>query len=187
MSYRFNDGYLRPGDDGYVRLFKDGYASFLISDGYNVGLFTNSGTSFDGGKAIVYLANRLTAPDGYNPVGGGWLYAENGDGYWKAPTGLVQSISSTRIVRTFPSDANYTAVQADYQAKIMEFTGIITLARDIILPNVSGYQWTVFNNTTGGLAITFKVTGQIGVTVLNGKRAIIYCDGIDIVRVTPDT
>lgn len=187
MSYRFNDGYLRPGNDGYIRFFKDGYTSFFTSDGYSIGLFTASGQVFDGGKSILYIANRQTAPDGYSPSGGGWLYAENGDGYWKNPLGLIQSISSTRISRAFPSDANYTAVQSDYQAKIMEFTGTIGADRDIVLPNVSGYQWTVFNGTTGGFNVVFKVTGQTGVTVGNGKRCIVYCNGTDIVRVTPDT
>jgi hypothetical protein len=187
MSYRLTDGYLRPSADGYVRLFKDGYSAFLTHDGYNIGLFSTSGTVFDSAKGIVYLANRTTAPDGYQPSGGGWFYAENGDGYWKAPTGLVQSISATRISRAFPSDANYTAVQTDYQSKIMEFTGTIGADRDIALPNISGYQWTVFNGTTGGFNVVFKVTGQTGVTVGNGKRCIVYCNGTDIVRVTPDT
>ena len=187
MSYRFNDGYLRPGDDGYVRFFKDGYSAFLTHDGYNIALFSSNGTVFNNAKGIIYLVNRTVAPDGYQPTEGGWLYSENGDGYWKNTLGQVQSINSTRISRAFPSDANYTAVQSDYQATIMEFTGTIGADRDINLPNVSGYQWTVFNGTTGGFNIVFKVAGQTGVTVGNNKRCIVYCNGTDIVRVTPDT
>lgn len=189
MSYRLTDGYLRPNADGYVRLFKDGYSSFLTHDGYNIGLFSTSGTVFDGGKGIVFVANRTIAPDGYQPVGGGWLYSEGGDGYWSSSNGQVQSINSTLITRAFPSDANYTAILSDYRATILQFIGGTTLTgtRDVIMPNIAGYQWTVFNGTTGGQSIVFKITGQTGVTVANGTRCIVYCNGVDVVRVTPNT
>jgi hypothetical protein len=72
----------------------------------------------------------------------------------------------------------------------MEFTAIgtpLTADRDVILPNINGLQWTVYNNTTSAFNLVFKVTGQTGVTVAYQKRAIVYCNGTDIVRVTPDT
>lgn len=187
MSHRYNDGYINPAPDGYIRISSDGYSIFT-SDGYSVALFSQSGKVFDSGQGIVYLTNRLVAPTGL-PTGGGWLYSENGDGYWFNPVGLIQSISSTRIVRSIPTDANYTAVQSDYQAKIMEFTSGVSLTgtRNVVVPLVSGYQWTVFNNTTGAQSLQFIGTSGTGITVANGKRAIIYSDGTNIVRVTPDT
>lgn len=187
MSYRFNDGYINPGPDGIIRISSDGY-SLLTSDGYNVAFFSQSGKVFDAAKGIMYITNRTTAPSS-SPSGGGWLYTEQGDGYWYNPVGLIQSISSTRTVTVMTADANYTAVQADYQAKIIEVTSSVSLgaSRSFFLPNVSAYQWTVFNNTTGGQSLVFVVNGMSGVTVANGKRAIVYCNGTDIVRVTPDT
>lgn len=187
MSYRLTDGYLRPSSDGYVRLFKDGYSAFLTHDGYNIALFSSSGTVFDGAKGIAYIANRTTAPDGYQPVGGGWLYAEGGDGYWVSSRGLVQAFTGTLATVTYASDANLTVLIDGYRARIMEFAGSISTTRDAVLPNIVGWQWTVYNGTTGGQSITLKVTGQTGVTIANGKRAIVYCNGTDIVRVTPDT
>lgn len=189
MSYRFNDGYLRPGNDGYVRFFKDGYTAFLTHDGYNIALFTSSGTVFDSAKGIAFIANRTTAPDGYQPTDGGWLYAEGGDGYWVSSRGPVQAFTASLSTPSIPTDADYTAVIADYRARIMEFASGVTLTntRNVIMPNFKGQQWTVFNNTTGGQSIVLKVTGQTGVTIANAKRAIVYCNGTDIVRVTPDT
>jgi len=190
MSHRYVDGYLSGSQtDGYVRLRNDGY-TMLVFDGYNIGFFTASGNVFNDAKGILYIPNRTAAPSG-NPSGGGWFFVNNGDGYWKNPVGLIQSFTSTRIVRDFPSDADYIAVEDDYRAKIMEFTDFgapLTANRDVILPNVSGYQWTVFNNVSGAFNLSFKVSGQaIGVDVAQGKRAIIYCNGTAIVRVTPDT
>jgi len=182
MSYRYSDGYINAGPDGYIRISSDGY-SLITSDGYNLAFFTQSGKVFDTAKGILYILSRSSAPSSL-PLGGGWLYAENGDAYWYAPSGLIQSISGTRVSIAMPN-ANYTALQADYQSNIMEFTGTPDTNRDVILPNVSGYQWTVFNNTS--VSLTYKVSGQTGVQVATTKRAIIYCNGTDIVRVTPDT
>lgn len=187
MSYRFNDGYIDPGPDRIIRISSDGY-SLMASDGYNLAFFTQNGTVFDSAKGILYLLNRTTAPS-IIPAGGGWLYSESGDAIWYNTGGKVQSVSTTRIVRQLTFDANYTAVQADYQATIMEFTSSVslTVTRNIVVPLNSAYQWTVFNNTTGAQALQFIGSSGTGVTVANGKRAIIYADGTNIQRVTPDT
>lgn len=180
----YADGY--DGYDGYVRLQTGTNRDVITLDGYNVSLFQQIG-SYGTGKKVVFIANAKTVPTN-NPAGGGLLYVQDGDGYWRNPTGLIQSISGSRIVRAFPSNADYTAVFSDYTANIIEATGALaTSAKKFILPNVSGYQWTVYNNTTGGQSIIFIVSGgALGVTVANGKRAIIYCDGNDIVRATAD-
>ena len=69
----------------------------------------------------------------------------------------------------------------------MEFTGSLTGSRHIIVPLTSGYQWTVFNNTVGGNSIQFIGSTGSGIVVLNGKKAILYANGTNIVRLTPDT
>lgn len=189
MSYRLTDGYLRPNFDGYVRLFKDGYNAFLTHDGYNIVLFSSNSTNFNGGKGIAFIANRVNAPDGYQPSGGGWLYAEGGDGYWVSSRGAVQAFTSSLSNTSIPTDADYIANISDYRSKIIEFTSGVSLTttRNVIMPNFKGQQWTIFNSTTGAQSITLKVSGQTGVTIANGKRTIVYCNGTDIVRVTPDT
>jgi hypothetical protein len=188
MSYRFNDGYINPGPDGYIRISSDGY-SLLTSDGYNIAFFSQTGKVFDAAQGVMYITNRTTAPSS-QPSGGGWLYSEQGDGYWYNASGSIQSVSTTRIVRQLTADANYTAVQQDYQASIMEFTSSLSLTgtRNIVVPiNNAVYRWIVFNNTTGGQSLQFIGLTGTGVTVANGKRAIIYTDLTNVQRVTPDT
>lgn len=188
MSYRYSDGYINPGPDGYIRISSDGY-SLLTSDGYNIAFFSQSGKVFDAAQGIMYITNRTIAPTS-QPSGGGWLYSEQGDGYWYNASGAIQSLSTTRIVRQLTVDANYTAVQADYQAQIMEFTSSVSLGatRNIVVPiNNVTYKWIVFNNTTGGQSLQFIGVTGTGVTVTPGKRAIIYTDGTNVQRVTPDT
>lgn len=63
-----------------------------------------------------------------------------------------------------------------------EFTGLLTGARNIIVPATIQQYW-VENSTTGGFAFTVKAAGGIdpGVTIGQGERAILYCDGTNVV------
>lgn len=83
------------------------------------------------------------------------------------------------------SDANTTLTQPEARNDILEFTGTLTAARNIVLP-LKPKQWTVFNNTTGGFGLKFIGATGTGITVAAGKRAIVYADGTNIVRVTAD-
>lgn len=84
------------------------------------------------------------------------------------------------------SDANYPLAMNEAHAQILEFTGALTLQRNITVP-LGARQWTVFNNTTGGFGLQFIGATGTGVVVAAGKRAIIYADGTNVVRVTADT
>jgi hypothetical protein len=89
--------------------------------------------------------------------------------------------------RAIASDANITLTHAEALCDILQFTSVVSLTatRDVVLP-LAAKQYTVFNNTTGGQSLQFIGASGTGVTVANGKRAIIYADGTNIVRVTAD-
>ncbi len=55
----------------------------------------------------------------------------------------------------------------------------------IIAPNVPGKEYVVVNKD-GAKPVTIKVSGLTGVTIAVSKRATVYCDGTDYVRVTND-
>lgn len=58
----------------------------------------------------------------------------------------------------------------------------------IVWPGVfAGLSFTVYNNS--GQSCVFQVTGKTGITVANGKKAILVMDSVagDIQRVTADT
>jgi hypothetical protein len=84
------------------------------------------------------------------------------------------------------SDANRTLTTVEAENRILEFTGALTAGRDIILPATDGREWIVYNGTTGGFALTFKTNGGSGVAVAATKRAIVYGDGVNVVRAGAD-
>jgi len=92
-----------------------------------------------------------------------------------------------KLARVIATDANITLTQAEAANDIMQFTSSVslTLTRNVVVP-LSAKQWTVYNGTTGAQSLQFIGATGTGITVANGKRAIIYSDGTNVVRVTAD-
>jgi hypothetical protein len=65
---------------------------------------------------------------------------------------------------------------------VINLTGTLTAARNVLVPAVNK-PYIFVNATTGGFAVTVKVSGQTGVTIVNGKKAIVYCNSTDVIEV----
>jgi hypothetical protein len=62
----------------------------------------------------------------------------------------------------------------------IECTGTLTGARNLVVP-ANRKLYFIYNNTSGGYAVTVKVSGQTGVSVPNGAKVTLVCNGTDIV------
>ena len=60
-------------------------------------------------------------------------------------------------------------------------TGTLSAARNLIVP-AKRKLYFVHNSTTNGYAVTVKVTGQTGVSVPNGAKMLLVCNGTDVVE-----
>lgn len=68
-----------------------------------------------------------------------------------------------------------------------EFTGVLTGNRNIIVPATVQQYW-VDNETTGAFTLTVKAAGgDPGVTVPQGTRIILYCNGTNVVNAETNT
>jgi hypothetical protein len=83
------------------------------------------------------------------------------------------------------ADANKTLTYEQAMAESMELTGALTALRDVIVPLVPR-SYIVFANTSGGFGVRVISTSGTGITVADGKRAIVECDGTNVVRITAD-
>ncbi len=98
---------------------------------------------------------------------------------------LAVPVGAGRLVKAM-ADANQTLTYAEARCDILEATGALGALRDLVVPIVAK-QWTVFANVTGGFGIRVIGASGTGITVADAKRAIVYGDGTNIVRVTADT
>lgn len=71
-----------------------------------------------------------------------------------------------------------TSVARNY---VLQLTGTLTANRNLIVPAIQK-PYIISNATVGGFSVTVKVSGQTGVTVANGKRALVYNNGTDIIE-----
>ena len=56
----------------------------------------------------------------------------------------------------------------------------LTANRVLTVPSGKSKLYFVYNNSTGGYAVTVKVSGQTGVSVPNGKKMALVCNGTDV-------
>jgi len=99
----------------------------------------------------------------------------NGDG---AVT-LANTIGSASATNIGSTTAQYA---------IIKVTGTLTTTKVITAPSGASYSKTyvVVNAATGG-AVTFKATGQTGVSIAVGESAYVYYNGTDYVKIATST
>lgn len=88
------------------------------------------------------------------------------------------------------SDANYTLTTAngstdEARRAVIQLTGTLTASRNVVCPTAQKL-YMVYNNTSGSQSIVFKTSAGSGVTVPNGKKRLVYCDGTNVVDFLTD-
>lgn len=76
--------------------------------------------------------------------------------------------------------SNIGSTTAQYMA--IRVTGTLTTAKVITAPSYSK-TYVVENAATGGI-VTFKASGQTGVSIAVGEKALVYFNGTDYVKVS---
>lgn len=106
------------------------------------------------------------------------------DGVNYYTVGLGQEVNSVFdfISLNVAGTGNFTLTGAQLNRVAYEFTGLLTGNRSIIVP-ASVQQYWVDNATTGAFTLTVKASGgDPGVQVSQNTRAILYCDGTNVVN-----
>lgn len=91
------------------------------------------------------------------------------------------SVTVTDGADTTLTTANGSADQS--RNMTINLTGTLSAARNVICPAIEKI-YIVKNATSGGFAVTFKVSGQTGVSIPNGATFFLYVDGTDVRQVT---
>lgn len=101
---------------------------------------------------------------------------------------LLEEAIAGYVTQTVTDSASPTVLTISQGASsvgrnyVIELLGTLTAARVVEVPAVEK-PYTFFNNTVGGFAVTVKVSGQTGVAIAAGKKAILYVNGTDAIEV----
>ncbi len=104
----------------------------------------------------------------------------------KIRCGLPSTLAMPRaITKSVAGNTDVALSENEQRNNIILLTGALTGNINVTV-NATPWEWVVHNNTTGAFSVTFKVLGQTGIAVSQGKRASLYCEGTDVFSALTD-
>jgi hypothetical protein len=96
----------------------------------------------------------------------------------QAIVGLA-TVSSGFVANAATLTLSDTNALQNARALVLNVTATLSGAGTLNVPAIQK-PYLVFNNTSGGFALTVKVAGQTGVSIPNGRKALVYNNGTDV-------
>jgi len=162
-----------------------------VTTGHASNAIIISATDATQGKIYIVVNNSATLPANIK-VASGTAVSVNPSGksvvYYNG-TNYIEIAKASSVYQTVVSH-NYGAAAVDWTLSAAELyaqTLKVTNASgavNAVLPATATNYYLVDNQS--GQALTVKVTGQTGITVASTKRAILWNNGTDVVRITAD-
>lgn len=149
------------GADWFVNVRNSGSGDLIIDP--------NSSELINGGATLVL------AP------GDSCIIVTNGVQFWTIGYGQSSVYAFTVLSIDISGSGDYTLSIAELNKTAYIFTGTLTGDRDIVVPTTVQQYW-ISNQTSGSFTLGVKTAAQSpAVTVASGARAILYCDGTNVV------
>ena len=161
------------------------------------GTFTLPDATSTGDNWFLYLRNSGTGaisaePPGAQTIDGSGslsfqpdesaIIVSDGTNYNTIGFGQSAIFAFDYTVIDVPGSGDYTLTGSELNRVAYRFTGALTGDRPIIVPATVQQYW-VDNQTTGAYTLTIEPSGGwTDVIVAQGERAILYCDGTDVLN-----
>ena len=149
------------GADWFVNVRNSGTGDLVIDP--------NSSELINGGATLIL------AP------GDSCIVVTDGTQFWTIGFGQAAVYAFTVLSIDISGSGDYTLSIAELNRTAYIFTGTLTGNRDIVVPTTTQQYW-VSNQTSGSFTLGVKTAAQSpAVIVASGARAILYCDGTNVV------
>lgn len=124
----------------------------------------------------INSASTLTLSPGDSAI-----VVTNGVQFWTIGFGQSAVYAFSVLSIDISGSGDYTLSVAELNKTAYIFTGTLTGNRNIVVPTTAQQYW-VSNQTSGSYTLGVKTAAQSpAVTVASGARAILYCDGTNVV------
>ena len=133
----------------------------VVVDGYSSQLIDGTAT-----KTLIPLESATFVCDGAQ-----WISI----GY-----GRSTEFQFTKLVKDITSGTPFTLTSAEASNKLLQFTGTLTGNVVVNVPAIVNVYY-VENVYTGAYTVTIKTAAGTGVALSLNARAILYCDGVNVV------
>lgn len=110
------------------------------------------------------------------------IIVSDGVSFYTVGFGQSATFAFDYTVISVAGTGNYTLAGSELNRVAYRFTGLLTGNRTIVVPATVQQYW-VDNETTGAYTLTISPSGGgAGVNIGQGTRAILYCDGTDVLN-----
>lgn len=170
-------------------------ATMFLWTGAN-GTLTLASPSVVGSNWFCYVRNSGTGAITIDPTGSitidgsltlsmqpgeSAIIVTDGIGYYTIGMGQPATFAFDYTSINVGGTGAYTLSGTELNRIAYRFTGALTGNRQIIVPSTVQQYW-VDNQTTGAYTLTIKTATYAGITVNQGARAILYCNGTTVVN-----
>lgn len=161
------------------------------------GTFTLPSAAVVGDNWFCYLRNSgsgavVATPSGVNTLDGAAsvsfqpgesaIIACDGTNFYTIGFGKSAVFAFDYTVISVAGTGNYTLTGSELNRVAYRFTGTLTGNRTVIVPATVQQYW-VDNRTTGAYTLTIAPSGAgLSVSIAQNSRAILYCDGTDVLK-----
>lgn len=159
--------------DGVITAIANGTLTLSASttnyiEATRAGVVSKNTTGFSAGSIPLYSA----------VTGSSTVTSYTDSRAWVQP----EHITSRAAITVTTADVTLSADQA--RCGYLTISGTLTGNRNVIVP--ADWRGVVYCNNSGAFTTTVKTSGGTGVVVAQGKRAILFADGTNVVRITAD-
>jgi len=102
-----------------------------------------------------------------------------------SPEDTVNTLIMGYYSKDVSGSSDWTLSDTEATYPHIEITGTLTGAINVIFPTDTKGYW-FYNNTSGAFTVTAKMTGATGITVTQGTKVKLVCDGTDIAAWTAE-
>lgn len=126
-----------------------------------------NGATIDGSATITVGPNE------------GFLLETDGTIFYTVGRLTPNTSSITQLSKSVAGTGSVTLTAAEAAYNIINFTGILTGNKTVVMPNNIN-EWLMYNNTTGAFTLTVKTSAGVGVVITQSSRRLTYSDGADV-------
>jgi len=159
------------------------------------GTFTLPAAASVGDNWFVYLRNSGSGAIDADPTGSptidglsslsfqpgeSAIIATDGSNFYTIGFGQSATFAFDYTVIDVSGTGNYVLSGSELNRIAYKFVGTLTGNRNIIVPSTVQQYW-VNDETTGAYTFTVKTAAGTGINFTSGQRAIVYCDGTNVV------
>ena len=110
------------------------------------------------------------------------IIVSDGSNFFTIGFGQSATFAFDYTVINIPGTGAYTLTGSELNRVAYRFTGALTGNRTVVVPATVQQYW-VDNQTTGAYTLTIEPSGGgTGFVIAQGERAILYCDGTDVLN-----